>query len=84
MGDGSINFSLEHQSLYLSLSYIQFARSFNSVLTGSLLDIHVGILWYYLPFANFNTLLGLLCIRAYSMSDLNIWSSFYVQFITLI
>lgn len=30
MGDSSINFSLQYQSLYLSLSYIQFARSFNS------------------------------------------------------
>lgn len=83
MGDSSVNFRLQYQSLYLSLSYIQFARGFDSPL-GSLLDIHFRILWYYLPFANFNTLLGLLCVKAYSTSDLKIWSSFYVQFITLI
>lgn len=33
-------------------------------LTGSLLDIHFWILWYYLPFVNFNTLLGLVCLGA--------------------
>lgn len=62
--DRRTHLNSHYQSLYVSLTYIQFARSLNSPSETDFWTYIFLILWHYLPFANFNTLLELLCFAA--------------------